>query len=74
MKRLVLGLLIITSVSNVYAYELLGNNGKDFYGNCSNGDAFAGNVDSGGYYTVSGPGGSHFSQSMSEAIRKACGE
>ena len=78
MKKLpILSLAIILAATSASAYGFLKNNGDGtFFGNCNdNSKAFSGvGPDSSGYYTVSGPNGSHFSQSINTAINLACGD
>ena len=75
MNKVIVGLLCGLIATTASAYTLFDQTEKNrFAGNCDRGGAFAGSVDYEGYYTISGPSGNHFSKSLSEAIRKACGE
>jgi len=70
-KQLLVLVLLIGFSLNATAYDVHESSGNDVAGSC-NGSAFSGSKDSGDYWTISGPGGNHFSKSRSEAIRKAC--
>lgn len=72
MKKLLSFVLMISTTSVAVADTIYESNANKVAGACTNGRAFSGLIDSGGYWTVTGPSGTHFSKSQLEAIHKAC--